>query len=226
MENLINSIVRNSNKEFYITESSPLINIIRNTFRKCNIYHRFYKCEEFQLPSNCFDERVIDLRLWNNSKYCNVVYRSLLKLCRQCDEYAIIPIGLSSRISEGHMVVFIYIKSEKEFYLFDSSGATNRYHHLQDSLIFFFGDYKLINNSNQIQRIESLSPDFPEERSGYCCSWVCFFIYCYINLNRSERIDINMIVDKLLLYADSPLKLKQLIRRFSYISLNNRFIKL
>ena len=226
MELIIDKISKSSTEDYAVkvdrASNSTLLRILGNTLSKCKVNYRLYSCDDFNLPHYCFEERMIDLRLWNNSKYCNVVYRSIERLCSKCDKYAIIPVGLSSCVDVGHMIVFIYIKSENKFYLFDSSGSRTRYKHLADTLVFFFGYYKVIKDCEKIQLLESEAPNLPGEIGGYCCPWSCFFIYCHSKLNKEVKmVDI---INKILVHCDTPIKLRKLVRNFSYLAFNNRLM--
>jgi hypothetical protein len=229
VQKIIHSIVTKGNTDFFISCNYfpeldkrhaivKIINlIISNTLDKFNIRYKLFNCCSLGLRG--YDERIIDSILWKNRRFMNMVYNSIDRLCSTCKKFAIIPILLRSKVMNGHMIVAIYIKTENIFYIFDSSGSSVEYEHLHDLLKDFFGDYKYIKKCHHLQDIEGSVPSLPGEINGYCVSWSCYFITCYMKLHKI--MSMNDIVQNTLDCANTPMKLRQLIRRFSLLCLEH-----
>lgn len=139
-------------------------------------------------------------------------------------KFTIVPITIKQLDSQtdkkSHMILAIYIKKEDKFYIFDSNISTSDfYSYYYNAIDIFFNNYEFIDHANKIQFSEGFATNLDCEIYGYCTIWCCLFITFYVKFN--NELSMNEIVNSILVYANTPPKLRDLIRSFTSLNLEN-----
>lgn len=163
----------------------------------------------------------------NSKEYRSFTFFSKCKIrsaLESCEKFFIFPI-ITQSDDGAHFVFMLYLKNEKKFYLFDSSGYLEDEEYFHDDLYYLFEEFIIIRECYKLQELSDHYSDtfLLEEILGFCLSWGSLLIYCYIKFN--EEISHLEIVNRILSFCNfSRDKMKKLVGNFTKFMVNDHSI--